>query len=227
MQSGIQQALAHALATSAGVPSSETGLVRNVLNHISVTTYTGVSTSFKVEDLRRLCWIWEWDGKTLPKPSKSEEEDNPFLDDGVVQTTHPKEWSRGGMDMVLSPTSHYSKASGKREPAYGIGIEVELDLNRDLAGGTAAVARWAAGAESRLKDFRNKLNSWVTVSATMRHILHRRFLTLHCSCMPMRLLSREYLWRICLHSLVPPSPPLSPLPWRMHHRTHDHPHPQN
>ncbi|TFK99071.1 hypothetical protein BDV98DRAFT_571607 [Pterulicium gracile] len=165
VQSGIQQALAHALATSAGVPSSETGLVRNVLNHISVTTYTGVSTSFKVEDLRRLCWIWEWDGKTLPKPSKSEEEDNPFLDDGVVQTTHPKEWSRGGMDMVLSPTSHYSKASGKREPAYGIGIEVELDLNRDLAGGTAAVARWAAGAESRLKDFRNKLNSWVTLHA--------------------------------------------------------------
>ena len=40
--------------------------MRNVLNHLSLGTYHGLSTKFEVDDLRRLCWLWEWDAKTLP-----------------------------------------------------------------------------------------------------------------------------------------------------------------
>ena len=47
-------------------PSEETGIVRNVLNHMSLGAYTGFTTSINIEDLKRLCWVWEWDGKTLP-----------------------------------------------------------------------------------------------------------------------------------------------------------------
>src|SRR5262245_60002240 len=39
-QAVLQHALSHALATCAVSPSSETGIIPNVLNHISLTTYS-------------------------------------------------------------------------------------------------------------------------------------------------------------------------------------------
>ncbi|KAH9938533.1 uncharacterized protein B0H18DRAFT_967660 [Fomitopsis serialis] len=275
--SPLQQALSHALATCAVAPSEDTGLVRNVLNHLSLGTYHGLSTKFEVDDLRRLCWLWEWDAKTLPvaeasrattvdvedeknpflvdepaktppkktqtpkKASAGDDEENPFLvdtprrsptkrsvkkvvaveddeenpfldktpkasrlaqtkgkakvkqeDDGessvapssptkspkksTVREDSPddnpflenrpvasssKDWSRGGMGFVVSQTRHFSKASNTRVPAYGIGIEVEMDIDKGMSGGMAAVARWTAAGEARRKDVRTKLGRWV------------------------------------------------------------------
>ncbi|KAJ7742449.1 hypothetical protein DFH07DRAFT_41468 [Mycena maculata] len=163
IHAGLQHALSHALATCAVSPTSDTGIVRNVLNNLSLSTYSGLATQFQVDDLRRLCWIWEWDGKTLPSvaSSSSVNDDNPFLDDRPPQ----KDWTRGAMGIVVSPATHHSRVDGKRVPAYGIGIEVEMDIDKDMPGGMAAVARWTAAGETRREAFRDKVNNWVTLNA--------------------------------------------------------------
>ncbi|KAJ8086456.1 hypothetical protein PM082_005279 [Marasmius tenuissimus] len=158
IQTALQHALSHALATCAVSPSSETGIVRNVLNHISLGTYTGLPTQFTTEDLRRLCWIWEWDGKTDPDALKGDDDDeNPFADN---PSTPLKDWTRGSMGFIVSAATHFSKAEGKRIPAYGLGIEVEMDIGQDMGGGMAAVARWTADAEARRRRFHDKLVAW-------------------------------------------------------------------
>ncbi|KAJ6509956.1 hypothetical protein C8R47DRAFT_1003480 [Mycena vitilis] len=163
IHTGLQHALSHALATCAVSPTSDTGIVRNVLNNLSLSTYSGLSTQFEVADLRRLCWVWEWDGIALPlkASSSSAEDDNPFLDDQPAQ----KDWTRGAMGIVLSPATHHSRVEGKRTPAYGIGIEVEMDIDKDMLGGMAAVARWTAAGESRRQAFREKVDKWVMLHA--------------------------------------------------------------
>ncbi|KAF8974359.1 hypothetical protein BDZ97DRAFT_1911552 [Flammula alnicola] len=163
IQTALQHALSHALATCAISPTADSGLVRNVLNHISLTTYAGFSTSFELDDLKRLCWLWEWDGKPLgvkQKMKSEDEEDNPFLID-TASNSVPAEWTRGSMGIVLSPATHFSKRDRKRVPAYGIGIEVEMDIDKDMGGGMAAVARWTAAAEKRRSQFLAKLERWV------------------------------------------------------------------
>ncbi len=222
----MQHALSHALATCAIAPSSDTGIVRNVLNNLSLGTYTGLTTKFDVNDLQRLCWIWEWDGKPIsPSSSKGQgkfvedddenpflertptaktstkgkgklvsqdDDDNPFLDNAQSATlskgkgkptveddddnpfleekpapSPAKDWARGAMGFILSQTSHYSKAAGARLPAYGIGIEVEMDIDKDMGGGMAAVARWTSASEDRRKEFRAKLELWAKASHFM------------------------------------------------------------
>jgi hypothetical protein len=60
------------------------------------------------------------------------------------------------MGIALSPATHHSRVDGKRVPAYGIGIEAEMDI--DVPGGMAAVARRTAAGEIRRKAFRDKLD---------------------------------------------------------------------
>ncbi|KAI9056543.1 hypothetical protein FKP32DRAFT_1662919 [Trametes sanguinea] len=181
IQTALQHALSHALATCAVAPSEDTGVVRNVLNHMSLGAYSGLTTKIDVDDLKRLCWLWEWDGKTLPskagasvakgKGKKAQsadesEEDNPFLDDAKPAPPPPsKDWQRGAMGFIISQTTHHSKTAAARLPAYGIGIEVEMDIDKDMKGGMAAVARWTAAAETRRKDVLLKLQKWVKLHA--------------------------------------------------------------
>lgn len=164
IQIAVQQALSHALATCAVAPTSDSGIVKNVLNHLSLKTYSGLTT-FEIDDLKRLCWLWEWDGTSLgclkQKPTPvEEEEDNPFLDRTPISGV---EWTRRSMGFVLSSATHYSKSDRKRVPAYGIGIEVEMDIDKDMGGGMAAVARWTAASTKRRIEFRRKLEQWATV----------------------------------------------------------------
>ncbi|KAJ7852939.1 hypothetical protein B0H14DRAFT_3656193 [Mycena olivaceomarginata] len=145
IHTGLQHALSHALATCAVSPTSDTGIVRNMLTNLSLSTYCGL-----------LCWIWEWDGITMPL-TLTAKDDNPFLEDRPAQ----KDWTRGAMGIVLSPSTHHSKVDGKRVPAYGIGVEVEMDIDKDMAAGMAAVARWTGAGESRREAFLEKLNNWL------------------------------------------------------------------
>ncbi|KAI0796544.1 hypothetical protein C8Q75DRAFT_802238 [Abortiporus biennis] len=166
IQTALQHALSHALATCAISPTSDTGIVRNVLNHLTLNTYSGLTTKFDIDDVKRLCWLWEWDGKSLPSSKGKEkaleaEDDNPFLDDYKPVASTPKDWTRGSMGFVISQTTHFSKATGTRVPAYGIGIEVEMDIDKDMGEGMAAVARWTAASETRRKDVHAKLERWV------------------------------------------------------------------
>ncbi|KAG6881162.1 hypothetical protein C0992_001663, partial [Termitomyces sp. T32_za158] len=57
------------------------------------------------------------------------------------------------MGLALSPATHHSKRDGKRVPAYGVDIEVEMDADKDMGGGMAAVARWTAASEARRSEF--------------------------------------------------------------------------
>lgn len=66
------------------------------------------------------------------------------------------------MGFVLSSATHYSRVDRKRVSAYGnhgIGIEVEMDIDKDMGGGMAAVAHWTAAAGKRRSEFRSKLES--------------------------------------------------------------------
>jgi hypothetical protein len=140
-----------------------------VLNNLSLSTYSGLSTRFEVDDLRRLCWIWEWDEITQPSvASSSSEDENPFLEEKPT----PKDWTRGAMGIVLSPATHHLRGDGKRVPAYGIGIEVDMDINKDMPGGMAAVARWTTAGQGRREAFRKKLDHWVTVRVEPHVILY-------------------------------------------------------
>ena len=173
IQTALQHALSHALATCAVSPSSDTGIVRGVLNHHSLNSYTGLTPRFDIDELRSLCWRWEWDGETkaLSKAGKgkqkSDEDENPFLDDD--KPSPPKDWTRGAMGFVISPTTHFSKSVGSRVPAYGIGIEVEMDLDKNLGSGMASVARWTAGGEGRRKDVLAKLIKWIEVECCKKY----------------------------------------------------------
>jgi len=182
IQTALQHALSHALATCAVSPS-ETGIVRNVLNHMSIATYSGLATKFDIDDLKRLCWIWEWDTKSAPhaKKKKTPDEDNPFLA-SPSSPAPPKDWTRGAMGFVISPTSHYSKAASKRVPVYGIGIEVEMNIDKGMGGGMAAVARWTADTDKRRAQFHSKLQHWVKVS--VRPSFYYPVLTSGCGIAP-------------------------------------------
>jgi hypothetical protein len=162
IQVALQHALSHALATCAISPTSDSGIVRNVLNHISVATYSGFTTALEIEDLKRLCWLWEWDGESKAAGDVDDEE-NPFLTNSSSTREHSSDWTRGSMGFVLSSATYYSKTDRKRIPAYGIGIEVEIDIDKDMGSGMAAVARWTAMSDKRRSEFLAKLQRWVEV----------------------------------------------------------------
>ncbi|KAJ7596609.1 hypothetical protein C8J56DRAFT_291709 [Mycena floridula] len=159
INTALQNALSHALATCGVSPSSETGIARNVLNHLSLTTYSALS-NFAVEDLLRLCWIWEWK-PGASKPNEDGDDENPFLDEPT--SSQSKDWTRGAMGIVLTPTIH--KNAGKRVKAYGIGVEVEMNIDKDMGEGMAAVARWTAASDARKTEFRKKLLLWMQLNS--------------------------------------------------------------
>ncbi|KAJ7934465.1 hypothetical protein B0H13DRAFT_1591503, partial [Mycena leptocephala] len=206
--------------------SSDTGIVRNVLNNLSLSACSRLSTRFEVDDLRRLCWIWEWDGVTLPSvASSSSQDDNPFLEGKPA----PKDWTRGAMGIVLSPATHCSRVDGKRVPVYGIGINVDMDM----PGGMIAVARWTAAAEGRREAFREKLDHWAMVRfGTIFMLVLPSIPPIPCADLPRlsastkttsltcNLASFSRKSAICPFELpVRPSPP-SPLPSKSRTATH-------
>ena len=139
------------------------------------------------------------------KEAADEDEDNPFLDAPEVPAP-PKDWSRGGMGFVVTPTTHFIRSGGTRISAYGIGVEVEIDIDKDMAGGMAAMARWTADAESRKTQFRSKLGKWFKVGG--------RTFGLHSSSLSISSFSctkASTRARTCPRQ-ISPSYPLSPRP---------------
>ncbi|KAJ7931883.1 hypothetical protein B0H13DRAFT_2308269 [Mycena leptocephala] len=205
IHTALQHALSHALATCAVSPTSDTGIVRNVLNNLSLSTYSGLSTQFEVDDLRRLCWIWEWDGVARSSVASSYSEyENPFQEEKPA----PKDWTRGAMGIILSPATHHSRVDGKRVPAYGIGIEIDMDIDKDMPGGMAAVARWTTAGEGRREAFREKLDHWVTLHTGVTPIP-----TIPCADLPR--LSASTKTTSLTHNLASLSPKSSISPFKL------------
>jgi hypothetical protein len=66
----LEQALSVSLAIAQISPDPDTGRVPAVLNHYSIQD-RGLRVKIDLDDLKKLCWFWEWDGKTLPKSLQS------------------------------------------------------------------------------------------------------------------------------------------------------------
>lgn len=139
-----------------------------MVNHLSLKTYSGLSSTFDDDDLKRLCWLWEWDGEKIPeqknisveKRKEKDREHNPFLD---APSGPAEDWTRGAMGFIVTPTTYLSKQVRQRLPAYGIGIEIEMDIDKGMDSGMAAVARWTSAADVRHKEFKKKVEKWVAV----------------------------------------------------------------
>ncbi len=90
---------------------------------------------------------------------------NPFLE-GPSISQQPKDWTCGSMGFVISPISHFSKTSKLQILAYGISIEVEMDLDKDMGSGMASVACWMTDSERRRQTVLSKLQRWVEACYT-------------------------------------------------------------
>ncbi|KZW04387.1 hypothetical protein EXIGLDRAFT_828264 [Exidia glandulosa HHB12029] len=200
LQRAITSALSQALAQSALSPDYDTGRLPNVVNHVGLASSAaavGLKYNPTQEDIKRLCWLWEWDAEALPRsaaeprtPPKlalalpksplaahDDDDENPFLDASPVIKTpskQSKDWLRGGMGFIVTPTTHLNREERKRVPAYGIGVEVDVagDINAGLAygsgiggGGMASVARWAAAGETRKALLKTKLDRWIQLNS--------------------------------------------------------------
>lgn len=53
--------MSFALATGQRAPDRDNGRVPAVLNHLGIAEHGSGDISMETDDLRRLCWVWEWD----------------------------------------------------------------------------------------------------------------------------------------------------------------------
>ncbi|KAG9077127.1 hypothetical protein FS749_011019, partial [Ceratobasidium sp. UAMH 11750] len=174
----IETSLSLSLATSSRAPSAETGHLAAITNTVALET-AGLRVRLGVEEIRRLCWLWEWDGDALPEdkppkpsaravgPIEDSSEDNPFLENNTPRKSvptpapPPTDWVRGGMGLIVTPTTQLQRAQGRRIPAYGIGIKVEVALEKSTGVALSAVAKWTADSHPRRKELTDKLQNWV------------------------------------------------------------------
>ncbi|KAJ1306549.1 hypothetical protein OPQ81_007550 [Rhizoctonia solani] len=176
----VESTLSLSLATSSRAPSQVTGQLPAITNTVALES-AGLRVRCGVEELRRLCWLWEWDGCTLPQsvdgdhkatprsvgPLEDSSEDNPFLDSNTprkpapVLARPPTDWVRGGMGLIVTPTTQLQRAEGRRVPAYGIGIKVEVTTDESVGVALSAVAKWTADSHLRRKELTDKLHQWV------------------------------------------------------------------
>ncbi|QRV88564.1 DNA replication factor Cdt1 C-terminal domain [Ceratobasidium sp. AG-Ba] len=176
----IETSLSLSLATSSRGPSAETGHLAAITNTVALET-AGLRVRIGTDEIRRLCWLWEWDGDALPEdkppkptaravgPIEDSSEDNPFLESNTprksapapVPAPPPTDWVRGGMGFIITPTTQLQRAQGRRIPAYGIGIKVETASEKSAGVALSAIAKWTADSHLRRKEITDKLLLWV------------------------------------------------------------------
>ncbi|KAF8757895.1 DNA replication factor Cdt1 C-terminal domain [Rhizoctonia solani] len=182
IHTALETSLSLSLATSSRAPSQLTGHLPAITNTVALES-AGLRVRCGVEEIRRLCWLWEWDGCTLPQsvdeaskpgirstgPLEDSSEDNPFLDSNTPRksapapTPPPTDWLRGGMGLIVTPTTQIQRAEGRRVPAYGIGIKVEVTSDDSVGVALSAAAKWTADSHLRRKELTDKLHQWVKV----------------------------------------------------------------
>ncbi|KAG8693932.1 hypothetical protein FRC09_010173 [Ceratobasidium sp. 395] len=174
----IESSLSLSLATSSRAPSAETGHLAAITNTVALET-AGLRVRLGTDEIRRLCWLWEWDGDALPEdkppkpparavgPIEDSSEDNPFLETNTPRkpapapALPPTDWVRGGMGLIITPTTQLQRAQGRRMPAYGVGIKVEVASEKSTGVALSAVAKWTADSHLRRKEIADKLQRWV------------------------------------------------------------------
>ncbi|CAE7183277.1 unnamed protein product, partial [Rhizoctonia solani] len=183
----LESTLSLSLATASRAPSQLTGHLPAITNTVALES-AGLRVRCGVEEIRRLCWLWEWDGCTLPRdadggqkatarsvgPVEDSSEDNPFLDSNTPRkpapapVPPPTNWVRGGMGLIITPTTQLQRAEGRRVPAYGIGIKVEVTTDESVGVALSAVAKWTADSHLRRKELTDKLHQWVKLHEVLQ-----------------------------------------------------------
>jgi len=74
-----------ALATGQMAPDPDTGRVPTVLNHLGIAERGIGRMRMSVDDLKRLCWVWEWDEDAEHEPPSSQEME-PILSQQATRT---------------------------------------------------------------------------------------------------------------------------------------------
>ncbi|KAG8746295.1 hypothetical protein FRC12_014326 [Ceratobasidium sp. 428] len=159
-------------------PSTSQDKIRAITNTVALET-AGLRVRLGTDEIRRLCWLWEWDGDALPEdkppktparavgPIEDSSEDNPFLESNTPRkpvpapVPPPTDWVRGGMGLIITPTTQLQRAQGRRMPAYGIGVKVEVASEKSTGVALSAVAKWTADSHLRRKEIADKLQRWV------------------------------------------------------------------
>ena len=85
-----------ALATGQIAPDPDNGRVPAVLNHLGIAEHGMGRMRMDVNDLRRLCWVWEWD-RDVEHETPSSREVGPILSQ---RTTRPRVHSDTSMRSV-------------------------------------------------------------------------------------------------------------------------------
>jgi len=138
--------------------------------------------TFGMGELRRLRWLWEWDGSLDAVPDdlrpeqgwKGKSKEGTTGDDQLMSSSTPSSHLSTSSSYLLTPTRTIDPRSSRRTHTYGIGITLILTPSEVVsagntllgsrgvgsAAGMGAVGRWSAGGERRAKEVEEKWKRW-------------------------------------------------------------------
>lgn len=120
----------------------------------------GAGRRFPIEDLRRLFWLYEWDGNALPPSTTTSRTLTPGrVVPPTATTTKPTAPSL--LSLTLTPTRTLSKSTGKETHTYAFNLTVPHSPH--LGGVVGAVGRWSAKQGERSTEVRRRLDRWVSL----------------------------------------------------------------
>lgn len=126
------------------------------ISGIRETVENGAGRNFALEDLKRLAWLYEWDGEALPTSAFSL---GPALLSSSSRIADKASPSSSLMNLTITPTRTLARISRAETQTYCFNLA--LTLSAITGGVTGAVGRWSSRAEERDLEFRRRLDRWV------------------------------------------------------------------
>ena len=125
----------------------------------------GAGLKFPLDQLRRLAWLYDWDGKTLPPSTNTSR----TLTPGRVGTSSPSKPSTTTslMSLSLSPTRTLSKAS--REPMQTYAFNLTIPHSPLVGGVVGALGKWSAQQGERSVEVLRRLECWASLCRDEQH----------------------------------------------------------
>ncbi|KAL7415740.1 hypothetical protein BDY24DRAFT_413308 [Mrakia frigida] len=122
----------------------------------------GAGRKFALEDLRRLTWLYEWDGQDLPT---STSRSLSTLTPGPSSSASPSKPSSSSttlpslLSLSLAPTRTLSKQT--RQPTNTYAFNLAVKHSAHMGGVIGAIGRWSSKQDERTKEVRRRLDRWV------------------------------------------------------------------
>lgn len=139
------------------------------IDGLKETVENGAGRKFSVEDLRRLLWLYEWDGKdTWTASSKrtivdmdGSSQDDPFVDDHPAPSTSVNSSALASnlLNIGLRPARTLSRST--RSPTHTYTFDLAVSYTPALGGILGAISRWSSKTEDRRAEVNRRLHRWV------------------------------------------------------------------